>query len=173
MYIKVQRSTPILPFDHDDLTEQQESEFLNSCPVIDLRLVFNQDEVETFLIDLFAYYFQLPKANISADADLLDDIERQVWAKELDVPYDDVTYGRIFCGKDESGQLVGGMSDKGIIMAALFLFDFGDAVGVDALDACNDDNTFDVGDDDFANYSDCKNIKELAELLFSVKSYCV
>jgi len=173
MYIKVQRSTPILPFDHDDLNEQQESEFLEKCPIIDLRLVSDQSEVETFLIDLFAYYFQLPKANISADADLLDNIERQVWAKELDVPYDDVTYGRIFCGKNEHGELVGGMSDKGIIMATLFMFDFGDAVGINTSDVSNDDNTFDVGADDFANYSDCANIKELSQLLFSVKSYCV
>ncbi|WP_170962879.1 hypothetical protein, partial [Vibrio sp. F13] len=123
------------------------------CPTIHLSVTTSHKQITAFLIELFAYYFELPQEKIKPDSDLADDIERMVWARELDVPFEDVTYGRIFCGKDEDGNAVGGMEDKGIMIATMFMLDFSDLVGIKEVDNAAG-ATFEALDDEFGSYYD-------------------
>ncbi|WP_274026685.1 hypothetical protein [Vibrio parahaemolyticus] len=168
LYIKISPTSPVLPQTlEDDLTQEQERAILASCPTIYLSATTSHQQISNFLIDLFAYYFELPKEKINAKSDLVDDIERQVWARELGVSFEDVTYGRIFCSKDEEGNVAGGMEDRGIMIATMFMLDFSDLIGIkevsNAIEA-----TFEAQDDEFGSYYDCQTIADLADLIFTV-----
>lgn len=168
LYIKISPTSPVLPQTLDaDLTQEQERAILATCPTIYLSATTSHQQVTDFLIDLFAYYFELPKEKINAQSDLVDDIERQVWARELGVSFEDVTYGRIFCSKDEEGNVAGGMEDRGIMISMMFMLDFSNLIGIievsNAIEA-----TFEAQGDEFDSYYDCKTISDLADLIYSV-----
>lgn len=168
MYIKIIPTSPVLPQTlDDDLSEEQEKRLLEKCPRIHLSSATSHEQITTFLIELFAYYFELPQNKIKPDCDLVDDIERMVWARELGVSFEDVTYGRIFCGRDEEGNVAGGMEDRGIMIAMMFMTDFSDLVGIKEVDNAAD-ATFEAMDDEFGSYYDCKTIADLADLIFTV-----
>ncbi|MEZ8882547.1 hypothetical protein AB4559_06240 [Vibrio sp. 10N.222.51.C8] len=168
MYIKISPTAPVLPQTlDDDLSEEQERLLLAKCPTIHLSATTSHGQITAFLIELFAYYFELPQDKIKPDSDLADDIERMVWARELGVSFEDVTYGRIFCGQDEDGNAVGGMEDKGIMIATMFMLDFSDLVGIKEVDDAAD-ATFEAMDDEFGSYYDCATISDLADLIFTV-----
>ncbi|WP_447079591.1 hypothetical protein [Vibrio alginolyticus] len=168
IFIKIAPTSPVLPQTlDDDLSEEQEQLLLAKCPTIHLSATTSHEQITAFLIELFAYYFELPQNKIRPDSDLADDIERMVWARELDVPFEDVTYGRIFCGQDEDGNAVGGMEDKGIMIATMFMLDFSDLVGIKEVDDAAD-ATFEAMDDEFGSYYDCATISDLADLIFTV-----
>lgn len=168
MYIKIVPTSPVLPQTlDDDLSEEQERQLLEKCPRIHLSSATSHEQITTFLIELFAYYFELPQVKIKPGSDLADDIERMVWARELGVSFKDVTYGRIFCGQDEDGNAVGGMEDKGIMIATMFMLDFSNLVGIKEVDNATD-ATFEAMDDEFDSYYDCATVTELADLIYSV-----
>ncbi len=170
LYLKISPTVPALPLTlEDDLTEEQERTLLATCPTIHLSATTSHQQITEFLIDLFAYYFELPKEKINAQSDLVDDIERQVWARELGVSFEDVTYGRIFCGKDEEGNAVGGMEDRGIMIATMFMTDFSSLVGIKEVSSAAD-ATFEARDDEFSSYYDCVTVTDLADLVYSVCS---
>lgn len=168
IFIKIVPTSPVLPQTlDDDLSEEQERLLLAKCPRIHLSSATSHEQITAFLIELFAYYFELPQDKIKPDSDLADDIERMVWARELGVSFEDVTYGRIFCSKDEDGNAVGGMEDKGIMIATMFMLDFSDLVGIKEVDNAAD-ATFEAMDDEFGSYYDCATVSELADLVFTV-----
>ncbi|PMH44652.1 hypothetical protein BCU68_12450 [Vibrio sp. 10N.286.49.B3] len=168
IYIKVSPTLPVLPQTlEDDLTKEQELALLTRCPKIYLSAETNLQQIIEFLIDLFSYYFELPKNMLTPESDLIDDIERQVWARELGVPYDDVTYGRIFCSKDDKGNIVGGIEDRGLMIATMFMLDFADLIGIKEVNNVSD-ATFEAANDEFGNYYDCNTISDLANLLYTV-----
>lgn len=168
LYIKISPTSPVLPQTLDaDLTQEKELAILATCPTIYLSATTSHQKITDFLIDLFAYYFELPKEKINAQSDLVDDIEGQVWARELGVSFGDVTYGRIFCGKDDEGNVAGGMEDRGIMIAMMFMTDFSDLVGIKEVDNAAD-ATFEAMDDEFGSYYDCATISDLADLIYSV-----
>ncbi|MCA0936688.1 ImmA/IrrE family metallo-endopeptidase [Vibrio alginolyticus] len=168
LYIKISPTVPMLPITLDaDLTEEQEQALLATCPTIHLSATTSHQEITEFLIDLFAYYFELPKEKINAQSDLVDDIERQVWARELGVSFEEVAYGRIFCSTDEQGNAVGGMEDRGIMIATMFMMDFSALAGIKEVGSAAD-ATFEARDDEFGSYYDCKTIANLADLIYSV-----
>lgn len=168
IFIKIAPTSPVLPQTiDDDLSEEQERLLLAKCPTIHLSATTSHEQITAFLIELFAYYFELPQDKIKPDSDLADDIERMVWARELGVSFEDVTYGRIFCGQDEDGNAVGGMEDKGIMIATMFMLDFSDLVGIKEVDDVAD-ATFEAMDDEFGSYYDCATISDLADLIFTV-----
>ncbi|CAM4206571.1 hypothetical protein [Vibrio neonatus] len=168
MYIKIVPTSPVLPqMLDDDLSEKEERLLLTKCPTIHLSATTSHEHITTFLIELFAYYFELPQDKIKPDSDLVDDIERMVWARELGVSFENVTYGRIFCSRDEDGNAVGGMEDRGIIIAMMFMLDFSDLVGIKEVDNAVD-ATFEAMDDEFGNYNDCATINDLSDLIYSV-----
>lgn len=168
MFIKISKTTPVLPLFVDDaLTEKQETQLLAKCPIIDLNFIEHKEQITHFLILLFAYYFDLSSDNINAEHSLVDDIERQIWAKELGVDVDDVTYGKLFCGKGEDGNAIGGLEDRGMILATFFMLDFADLIGLKETEE-KSEATFEADDDEFGSYYDCENINELATLIFLV-----
>ncbi|MDH5918901.1 hypothetical protein [Vibrio splendidus] len=168
IFIKITPTSPVLPQTlNDDLSEGQERLLLAKCPTIHLSVTTSHKQITAFLIELFAYYFELPQNKIRPDSDLADDIERMVWARELGVSFEDVTYGQIFCGQDEDGNAVGGMEDKGIMIATMFMLDFSDLVGIKEVDNTAD-ATFEAMDDEFGSYYDCATISDLVDLIFTV-----
>ncbi|ABM04197.1 hypothetical protein Ping_2466 [Psychromonas ingrahamii 37] len=168
MFIKLSPSNTVLPLTfEDDLNTQQEAELLAQCPTIDLTQVSSKEQVTQHLIDLFAYYFQLPTELINEQSDIVNDIERYVWARDLGVTFEDVTYGRIFCGNDNEGNLTGGIEDRGIMIATMYMTDFPDLIGIKVIDD-RQNATFEAEDDEFGSYYDCNTVNELSTLVFSV-----
>ncbi len=78
-----------------------------------------------------------------------------------------MTYGRIFCGKDEEGNAVGGMEDRGIMIATMFMTDFSNLIGIKEVGSAAD-ATIEARDDEFGSYFECVTITELADLVYSV-----
>lgn len=168
MYLKISQSKPVLPLLDDDLlTEQAEQELLAKCPAINLHQIEHQQQVTNFLIALFAYYFGLPADSISPEHSIVDDIERQVWAKELEVDFKDVTYGRLFCGTDEKGNATGGLEDKGMMIAMFYMTDLANLLGIHEVDKATE-ATFRAEENEFASYYDCETINDLSTLIYSV-----
>lgn len=168
MYIRIIPTTPVLPLTPNEYPDnQQESGVLSQCPRIDLRTVNNQDEITEFLIRLFAYYFDIPASFIHPQSRIVDDIERFVWAKELGVDIENVTYGRIFCDKDSDGKAIGGMEDRGMMIAMMYLSDFSDLIGIKEVDLASKD-TFEAERDEFGSYYDCNTVEDLSALIYSV-----
>ncbi|PKG38931.1 hypothetical protein [Psychromonas sp. Urea-02u-13] len=168
MLIKLTSSTPDLPFAEDDLlNEEQVQALLAQCPTINLKAVQNKQQITQFLVELFTYYFGLNTNNISPENCLVDNIERQIWAKELDVAFEDVTYAKVFCSKDEEGKTTGGLEDRGMILTTFFMFDFADLIGLHIVNN-EEEATLKIDENEFKSYYDCKNINELSTLLFSV-----
>ncbi|WP_042011565.1 hypothetical protein [Aeromonas fluvialis] len=168
MYIKIAPTSPVLPQMLDDnLSEEQERQLLSKCPKVHLSAKTSHEHITTFLIELFAYYFELPQEMIKPSSDLADDIERMVWARKLGVSFEEVTYGRIFCSKDENGNIVGGMEDKGIMIVIMFMLDFSDLVGIKVV-ADSAEATLETMKNEFGSYYDCATIGDLADLIYSV-----
>lgn len=168
MYLRISPSKPILPLlDDEILTKQEERALLATCPSINLHKIRDQQQVTDYLISLFAYYFSLPSDNISAEQSIVDDIERQVWAKELGVDFEDVTYGKLFCNKDENGQATGGLEDRGMMIAMFYMTDLSDLLGLHEVDN-KSEATFIAEENEFGSYFDCETINELSTLIYSV-----
>ena len=131
IYVKVEPSIPILPFnDADELSPAEEAKQLAESPIIDLKLTSSRSEIIVHLRALIAHYFQLPFKLVTPEADLVDEVERHVWARELGVDFEDVSYGRIFSSEDNTGNLVGGISDRGLLMSCFMMMDLVHGVGV-------------------------------------------
>lgn len=167
MYISVTHSKPVLPFTADDLTERDEQALLAASPFIDLRALPSEQEIFVFLQALFAHYFQIPAETITHESRLLEDIEKAVWSKELAVPVEEVTYERIFCGKDAQGNAVGGLSDKGLIMTTLFMFDFPTAIGIHEVENARE-AVFETSEGEFNGYAECQTVRDLLVLIWQV-----
>lgn len=168
MYIRIMPTTPVLPLTPNEYPDDQhESEVLAQCPRIDLRTVNHQEEITEFLIRLFAYYFDIPASFIHPQSRIVDDIERYVWAKELGVDIENVTYGHIFCDKDSDGRVIGGIEDRGMMIAMMYLTDFSDLIGIEEVDLASI-ATFEADRDKFGCYYECNTIAELSTLLYSV-----
>ncbi|MCL1067229.1 hypothetical protein L2735_10460 [Shewanella olleyana] len=168
IYIKISPTSPVLPlFSEGVLTKEKELEVLSQCPRIHLSAATSYQQVTLFLIELLSYYFCIPKGNITEQSGLVDDIERLVWAKELSVSFEDVNYGRVFCGKDKEGNPVGGIEDKGMIISMMYMTDFSQLVGINVVNDVSQ-STFEALDNDFGNYYECETVGELAELVYSV-----
>ena len=168
IYIKVTPTKPVLPLMPDDFNEQQEKEVLANCPKIDLRTVKNKESITEFLIELFSYYYDIPKNLIHPKSDLVNDIERYLWARELGVSFEDVTYGRVFCGEDDNGNAIGGIEDRGMMIAILYMTDFSKLVGIELVDN-EDQATFCAEEHEFASYYECDTISDLSDLIYSVR----
>ncbi|WP_461534750.1 hypothetical protein [Spongorhabdus nitratireducens] len=169
MYIKVEKSVPIQPFnDQDNLKPAEMARLLSESPTIDLRNVTSQAEVVSYLQSLIAHYFQIPAELVTPEADLIDDIERHIWARELDVPFEEVDYGRILCGKDEEGNPTGGLSDRGLLMSVFMVMDLANGVGVSTVDN-EAEATIEAEEDEFGSFFDCRTINELANILEAVR----
>ncbi|MRI33804.1 hypothetical protein EOPP23_12490 [Endozoicomonas sp. OPT23] len=169
MYVRVTPSIPILPFnDKDDLSPEEERRLMAKTPFIDFRQVLSRSEIVAHLQALIAHYFQLPIKLVTPEADLVDEIERHIWARELEVNFEEVEYGKILCGRDDNGELTGGLSDRGLLMGFFMAMDFADGVGVCVV-YDEDSGTFPVAEGDYGNYADCKNINELADILEAVR----
>lgn len=168
VYIKISPSTPALPyFLEDDLTKEQEQALLSTCPQIHLSSTTTYEQVSSFIIELFAYYYQIPLERITLKSDLADDVERLIWAKELEVPFEGVTYARIFCGVDKDGNPTGGIEDKGLIIAMFFLSELSQLVGIEIVENPSD-STFTVMDGELGSYYDCVTVEDLVDLIYSV-----
>ena len=167
MHILVTKSSPVLPFSADNLTARDEQKILANSPVIDLRMQPTEQEVFSFIQALFSYYFQISKEIITRQSSLLDDIEKAAWARELEIPVEEVTYGRILCSKDQQGNMVGGLSDKGLLMTSLFMFDLSSALGIHKV-ADASKATFEVRQDEFKSYADCHTVQDLVDLIGQV-----
>ena len=168
MYLKISDSKPVLPlFDDEQLTAQQEATLIAKCPRINLHSIEYKQQINDFLISLFAYYFSLPEASITAEQSIVDDIERRIWAKELGVDAQDLSYGRIFCSTDEHGNTTGGLEDRGLIIAFFYMTELPDLLGLHVVDN-KDEATFAADEDEFGSYYDCDTINALSTLIFSV-----
>ncbi|MDO6678431.1 MULTISPECIES: hypothetical protein [unclassified Shewanella] len=168
MFIKISPSIQCLPLtDDDDLTSEQENALLEQCPTINLHKINNKEQISQYLMRLFAYYFQISPQVINLNSNIVDDIERHVWAKELGVAFDDVTYGRLFCSQDDEGNAVGGLEDRGMMIATMYMTDFPDLVGIKEVRSAQE-ATFEAEDDEFGSYFDCETLDELSDLIYSV-----
>ena len=105
---------------------------------------------------------------VTPDADLVDEIERHVWAKELEVPFEKVEYGKILCGTDENGKPTGGLSDRGLLMSFFMMMDLRDGIGICTVEE-KGEATFEAEEGEFGNFSDCKTISDMADILEAVR----
>ncbi len=168
IYIKITPTKPVLPLMPDDFNEQQEKEVLANCPKIDLRTVKNKESITEFLIELFSYYYDIPKNFIHPQSDIVNDIERYVWARELGVSFEGVTYGRVFCSEDDNGNAIGGIEDRGMMIAMLYMTDFSKLVGIELVDN-EEQATFCAEEHEFTSYYECDTISDLSDLIYSVR----
>ncbi|CAM3166304.1 hypothetical protein [Vibrio rarus] len=169
LYIKIAPTSPLLPLMNvDALTPEQETELLEKCPIIHLSGSTTRQQISHFLVDLFAYYFEVPKEKFNEQSCLVDHIERLAWAKELGVSFEDVTYGRILCSQDDDGNVTGGLEDRGMLLGMMFaLGEFSKLIGINLVDSAAD-ATFIAGENEFGSYYDCHTIDGLTDLIYSV-----
>ena len=168
MFVNVSLSTQVLSIFYDEtLSSDEQNDLIAKCPTIDLHTVRHKGQILDYLISLFAYYFQIPQHLIHGNSDMVDDLERHVWARELDVSFENVTYGRLLCSKDDDGNIIGGLEDRGMIIGMMYMMDFAQMIGIkiveDPMEA-----TFEAAQDDFGSYYDCGTIDDLTNLIFSV-----
>lgn len=171
IYVKLTAGKVIYPFaiEQEELTLFEQADILSHCPSIDLRNVSEKAEILEFLQSLIAFYLQVPRDVCTLDKPLLQ-IEKHAWAKELEVKLETVTHGRLFCAGNKNVQPQGGISDEGMFLAALFMFDIADVTGLHMVEE-QDDYTFSAQEDAFKSYYECNTIAELADLFFDVSNY--
>ncbi|MBM7073502.1 hypothetical protein JQC92_15920 [Shewanella sp. 202IG2-18] len=172
--MNIKESTPIFPFveDLDELSVNAQLELIKQCPSINLKQPQTRKSVLEFVRALFVYYFQIPAMDFELSSDLLEDVEKQVWAKELEVPEDEVTHGRLFTHVDSEGNHTGGVSDKGMLLMSLFMFDIADVTGIHVVDE-SDDYTFCAKESEFKSYYECKTVAELVDIIYRVSIKCL
>lgn len=180
MFLKINKTEQMLPFYGVALrTDAEEALLLKKCPTMTPLRITSKKQVTDFLCNIFAWYFALPLKHVLPEMDLVNVIERHVWANEMGTSFDDVSYGRIFCGKDENNNTTGGIEDKGIIMWTFLQCDLPLLVGIHNLNKkteekaildskINHDFILEVGDDEFEDFDECENIEQLSTLIFSI-----
>lgn len=133
VYIEIKNPVQEIPFfyDEENLDANKIKEILLACPTIDITKPLNRNTICDYLKDMITYYFDFDYEYICESAHLVNDIEDRIRMKYFNSNSDDIKYGRIFCRTSEAGKLVGGISDKGLIMYYFLGYVLSDAVGVD------------------------------------------
>ncbi|WP_163931450.1 hypothetical protein [Paraferrimonas sp. SM1919] len=171
MYIKLEPNQVMYPetlflWDHVT-TDTVEDHY----PAFDLRKAESFAEVQQSVINLVAYYFQLPHKLVTLDANLVD-LERHCFAKDSGCSYDDVSYGRIFCSVDADGNTSGGMSDQGLMVYMMLEWCHQEMFGVSVTKDANE-ASLQIEEGEVGYFVDCETPGQIAELLWKLKQVYV
>ncbi|CAM4449865.1 hypothetical protein [Vibrio agarivorans] len=166
-YLKVSRPRPCVPYIGYDGLDLTDEELQQKCPLIRFTQVTDVKRLETYLIDFFAFYYNIDASLLTRESGLVDDVERYVWAQELDLPFEEVTYGRIGCGQDDDGNVVGGISDRGLIMFMFLQFDLESLFGIRAVKEPSKANLVVEPEEVPGHLCDCETIADLAAFMFA------
>ncbi|MDN2483430.1 hypothetical protein [Vibrio agarivorans] len=166
-YLKVSRPRPCVPYIGYDYLDLTDDELKQRCPLIRFTQVTDVKQLEEYLIEFFAFNYHIDANLLTRESSLVDDVERHVWAQELDMPFEEVTYGRIGCGKDDDGNVVGGISDRGLVMFMFFQFDLESLFGIRTVKEPRKANLVVNPEEDPGSLLDCETIADLAAFMFA------
>ncbi len=154
--VLVQPGQPILPCLEDEAVDcQTEPELLLSkCPAFDLT--DSNNNVEQCLLTFFDYYASAPKGTFHLGSKLIDDVEHYITG--------DLGGGRLFTTPDGEG----GISDSGVVIATLIMFDLAKLTGVSVVDS-DDACSFECIETEVGSYYECTTIGDIACILNDVK----
>lgn len=154
--ILVQSGQPILPCLEDEATisESKKEALLAMCPHFDLTDPYF--DIEQCLLSFFEYYALAPTGTFNLDTKLIDDVEHFITG--------DMGEGRIFTTSEGED----GISDHGVVIATLIMFDFSTLTGVRVVED-DEKYTFECLDDEVGNYYECVTIGDMANILNDVK----
>lgn len=155
--VRVKPGSPILPCldDEAEMSESDKQRRLALCPRFDLTS--ESQDIERCLLDFFHYYTGAPEGTFNLTSELIDDVEGFMVGNEEE--------GWLFTSK--SGE--GGISDNGVMIAALIMFDFSNLTGISLVDK-DESCTFECAETEFGNYYECKTIGDMAKILNDVKT---
>ncbi|WP_163931448.1 hypothetical protein [Paraferrimonas sp. SM1919] len=168
MYIKLAHNQPLEPGNPELWPHVTESTVQNYFPKFDLRTAESFEAILQSVIDLSAYYFQLPADIVKADTNFFD-LERHSFALLDGCSFEDVKYNRIGCSIDEKGNAIGGIEDRGLMLYAMFNCDAEELYGI-SLVTTKAEASVRVKRGVLPNFSDCDTPYDLAKLFLRIQT---